>query len=220
MRLRSVGLQSLPVLIALRQNVLLRTVLQLWRLVATPSVALSVVLPRLPNREFLVESPLTVRIHWWKSPSSTDNTVKDPYRKRDAVRRDTTSILNKDHQGTLDPDEALANESYVFNSTTCAVLNPEGEVGPFYVNGEYVREDLTDGEIGVDIVLEAQLINVNTCEPLVGAWFDIWNCNSTGVYSGVQSSGNGNSNDASNLDNTALRGIQQSDDEGVVKFTC
>jgi protocatechuate 3,4-dioxygenase beta subunit len=58
-----------------------------------------------------------------------------------------------------------------------------------------------------------------TCEPLSGAWLDIWNCNSTGVYSGVQSNGNGNSGDASNLDNTALRGIQQTDSEGVAKFT-
>ncbi|KAK6200864.1 hypothetical protein LQW54_009448 [Pestalotiopsis sp. IQ-011] len=145
--------------------------------------------------------------------------VNNPYRKRAAVKRDTTSILNKDHEGTLDPTEAQADESYVFNSTTCAVLNPQGEVGPFYVEGEYVRSDVTDSEPGVEIIMEAQVIDVNTCEPLVGAWFDIWNCNSTGVYSGVQSSGNGNSNDATNLDNTALRGIQQTDDNGVVKFT-
>lgn len=48
---------------------------------------------------------------------------------------------------------------------------------------------------------------------------DIWNCNSTGVYSGVQSNGNGNYDDTTNLDNTALRGIQQTDDDGVVQFT-
>lgn len=43
--------------------------------------------------------------------------------------------------------------------------------------------------------------------------------NSTGVYSGVESSANGNSDDASNLDNIALRGIQQADDDGVVQFS-
>ncbi|KAH8682074.1 extracellular dioxygenase [Xylariales sp. PMI_506] len=145
--------------------------------------------------------------------------VANPYRKRSKVKRDTTSILNKDHEGTLDPTEAQADESYVFSSTTCAVLNPEGEVGPYYVPGEYVRSDVSDDEPGVEIILEAQLIDTNTCEPLVGAWFDIWNCNSTGVYSGVQESGNGNSADSSNLDNIALRGIQQSDSDGVVKFT-
>lgn len=37
--------------------------------------------------------------------------------------------------------------------------------------------------------------------------------------SGVQSSGNGNGDDASNLDKTFLRGIQQADSDGVVQFT-
>lgn len=34
----------------------------------------------------------------------------------------------------------------------------------------------------------------------------------------MEASGNGNSNDATNLDNTALRGIQQADSDGVVQF--
>lgn len=48
---------------------------------------------------------------------------------------------------------------------------------------------------------------------------DIWAANSTGVYGGVEANGNGNSDDASNLDNIALRGIQQTDDDGVVQFS-
>lgn len=43
--------------------------------------------------------------------------------------------------------------------------------------------------------------------------------NATGVYSGVQSGGNGNSADATNLNSTALRGIQQVDADGVAQFT-
>jgi protocatechuate 3,4-dioxygenase beta subunit len=39
-----------------------------------------------------------------------------------------------------------------------------------------------------------------------------------GVYSGVIASGNGNSNDDSNLDATFLRGLQKTDDEGVAQF--
>lgn len=38
------------------------------------------------------------------------------------------------------------------------------------------------------------------------------------MYSGVVANGNGNSADATNINNTFLRGIQQSDDDGVVKF--
>lgn len=64
----------------------------------------------------------------------------------------------------------------------------------------------------------AQFIDVNTCEPIPDLWWDVWNCNSTGVYSGVQDSSNGNGDDASNLDKTALRGIQKSDEDGVASF--
>lgn len=42
-------------------------------------------------------------------------------------------------------------------------------------------------------------------------------CNSTGVYSGVSSSGNGNG-DASNLNATFLRGLQQTDADGIAQF--
>lgn len=42
--------------------------------------------------------------------------------------------------------------------------------------------------------------------------------NATGVYSGVVASGNGNEADTTNLDNTFARGVQATDDEGVVSF--
>lgn len=59
--------------------------------------------------------------------------------------------------------------------------------------------------------------DANPNSQLVGA--DIWSANSTGVYGGVQSQGNGNYADTSNLDLTDLRGIQQADDDGVVQFS-
>lgn len=108
---------------------------------------------------------------------------------------------------------------YVFADDTCTVLNPEGEVGPYYVLGEYVRSDLVEDQEGVTIVSDLQFIDVSTCEPLAGVWADVWNANATGVYAGVQENGNGNENDASNLNATYLRGIQQADDDGVVQFT-
>lgn len=48
------------------------------------------------------------------------------------------------------------------------MLNPEGEVGPYYVLGEYVRSDITDDEPGVSVVADIQFIDVSTCEPLSG----------------------------------------------------
>ncbi|CRK38930.1 hypothetical protein BN1708_007906 [Verticillium longisporum] len=46
----------------------------------------------------------------------------------------------------------------------------------------------------------------------------MWHCNSTGVYSGVIANGNGDSSDESNIDNTWLRGIQETDSDGVAQF--
>lgn len=104
-----------------------------------------------------------------------------------------------------------------FTNQTC-ILSPEGEVGPFWVKGELNREDIVDGEPGVITYMHAQFIDVNTCEPIPDLWWDVWNCNSTGVYSGVQDSSNGNGDDASNLNRTNLRGLQQTDEDGIAQF--
>ena len=144
------------------------------------------------------------------------------YRKRNVVKRDTTSIANKDHNLTssVDIGQALSDPHYVFSAAGSTVLSPEGEVGPFYVPGELVRSDIREDEPGVVNIVEAQFIDVNTCEPVTDGWFDIWNANTTGTYSGVHSEMNqGDYDDLSNLNNTALRGIQPTDHEGVTKFT-
>lgn len=127
--------------------------------------------------------------------------------------------MKNHYDGTVNATAAVEDPSILFTSGGSTVLNPEGEIGPFYVLGEYVRSDIRNDEPGVDVVLEAQLIDVTTCEPLPDVYFDIWSANSTGVYSGVQTNMNGNGADASNLNNTALRGIQKSDADGVVSFT-
>jgi hypothetical protein len=62
------------------------------------------------------------------------------------------------------------------------------------------------------------MIDINTCEPVPQAYLELWHCNSTGVYSGIVANGNGDSTDATNLDASWLRGVQQSDEEGAVVF--
>lgn len=86
------------------------------------------------------------------------------------------------------------------------------------VAGEYVRQDLVEQQAGVDIVLDYQVIDVDTCEPVADVYLEMWHCNATGVYSGVISSGNGDSSDETNIDKTWLRGIQKTDDDGVAQF--
>ncbi|KAJ4396157.1 hypothetical protein N0V93_000376 [Gnomoniopsis smithogilvyi] len=128
------------------------------------------------------------------------------------------SDLNVSHLSTEDYDLSTS-ATELFSSNNSCVLSPEVTEGPYYVAGEYVRQNITDGQAGVDLTLDLQVLDIATCEPVVGVYTEIWHCNSTGVYSGVSANGNGNSaTDTSNLDATFLRGIQQTDDDGVALF--
>jgi protocatechuate 3,4-dioxygenase beta subunit len=132
--------------------------------------------------------------------------------------RDTSDVLATDHQSNLTGVTVDTDSSILFaNFSNTCVLAPEGEVGPFWVKGEYIRDDLTEDEPGVDLYLDAQFIDVSTCEPITDLYWDVWSANSTGVYSGVVAQNNGNSADTSNLDNTALRGIVETDEDGVAQ---
>lgn len=77
---------------------------------------------------------------------------------------------------------------------------------------------MTESQAGVPLYVDIQVIDTNTCEPLPNVALDFWHCNATGVYSGVVASGNGDSSDTSNLNATFLRGIQATDEDGVVQF--
>ncbi|KAJ4465636.1 Intradiol ring-cleavage dioxygenase [Lentinula edodes] len=142
----------------------------------------------------------------------------DSYRRHNGLRaRDTNITADTSHLSSANYTSGTP-ESTIFASNGTCILNPEGETGPYWVKGELIRSDLREEQPGVPITIEGQFVDVETCEPIVGLYWDIWNCNSTGVYSGLVAMGNGNSDDESNMNSTFLRGIQQTDDEGVVTF--
>ncbi|KAF2678779.1 aromatic compound dioxygenase, partial [Lentithecium fluviatile CBS 122367] len=136
---------------------------------------------------------------------------------RGLITRDTDSVLNTSHHSS-EQYTADTPASVLFASNNTCVLSPEAEIGPYWVPGEFIRSDLTDDQPGVPIILEGQFLDVETCEPIQGLYWDIWNCNSTGVYSGLVATGNGDSTDLSNYNATFLRGVQKSDEDGVVTF--
>ncbi|KAK6598939.1 hypothetical protein H4I96_08143 [Botrytis cinerea] len=87
---------------------------------------------------------------------------------------------------------------------------------PFYVTGEYIRADVREAAIqsGIDLILDIQVIDTSTCEPVSDVYVDFWYANSTGTYSGVT--------DASvpgNINATFARGIQATGSEGATQFT-
>lgn len=87
-------------------------------------------------------------------------------------KRDTDSVLATNHNATATLGYTLDTpESTIFATNTTCILTPEGETGPYWVKGELIRENLQEEEEGVSIVLEAQFLDVETCEPLTDLYW-------------------------------------------------
>ncbi|KAJ6088532.1 hypothetical protein N7486_009793 [Penicillium sp. IBT 16267x] len=132
--------------------------------------------------------------------------------------RDLDTVVNTSHKSNLTNVDVSTDPSVLFKSEATCILGPDVTQGPYYVSGELIRENLVEGQSGVPLYMDIQVLDTNTCEPLPNIYMDLWHCNATGVYSGIQASGNGDSSDAANLDATFLRGIQASNSDGVVQF--
>lgn len=68
-------------------------------------------------------------------------------------------------------------------SDSC-VLYPEQVEGPYYVDLDLVRQDITEGKEGVPLRLVLQVTDAQNCAPISGAAVDIWHCDAAGNYAG------------------------------------
>lgn len=143
--------------------------------------------------------------------------VKRGLTDRPLVRRDFSQVLETDHESTSDVSLG-SDERLLFADNSTCVLQPEVTQGPYYVDGEMIRSNITEDQVGVPLYLDIQLVDTSNCLPVPAVFMDIWHCNSTGIYSGVTAKSNGDGNDTSNLEATFLRGIQQTDANGVAQF--
>ncbi|MEV6480676.1 intradiol ring-cleavage dioxygenase [Streptomyces sp. NPDC051576] len=73
----------------------------------------------------------------------------------------------------------------------CYTLTSELVEGPYYIDADKIRRDVTEDQPGIPLVLDLKVIDAETCKPLRNAAVDIWHCNATGVYSGYESGGGG-----------------------------
>ncbi|WP_053063998.1 intradiol ring-cleavage dioxygenase [Caballeronia mineralivorans] len=80
------------------------------------------------------------------------------------------------------PASAQAAEST--HSSGLCLLSAEQEVGPYYIEDELLRSDITEGRAGVPLFLNIALVDARRCLPLANAIVDIWHCDALGVYSG------------------------------------
>ncbi|MFF8906157.1 intradiol ring-cleavage dioxygenase [Streptomyces olivaceoviridis] len=89
---------------------------------------------------------------------------------------------------------ALAVDASADDDTTadlCYTLTSETVEGPYYIDADEIRQDVTEDQDGIPLTLTLKVIDAETCEPLRNAAVDIWHCNAVGVYSGYEASGSG-----------------------------
>ncbi|KAH6659303.1 Intradiol ring-cleavage dioxygenase [Truncatella angustata] len=154
-------------------------------------------------------------------------------RKADVIaKRSQRLIERRVESGSLkQSDLSKRNElKYTTIQNDTCVLAPDTVWGPYGIDGEIIRHDLREissGQSGLDFYLDIGVIDIETCEPLPNAALTIWNCNSTGTYSGFTgidpdtasiADGWSTRSDGTTDDETFLRGIQITDEEGMAEF--
>ncbi|KAH7091000.1 aromatic compound dioxygenase [Auriculariales sp. MPI-PUGE-AT-0066] len=102
----------------------------------------------------------------------------------------TLSSINKrrvERRGFSGP-EVRADEE-VSPLALCTMVGQTTE-GPYYINNELFRTNVTDGQAGVPLKLHLTIMDVATCAILPSAFVEIWSANATGYYSGFTGSTN------------------------------
>jgi protocatechuate 3,4-dioxygenase beta subunit len=109
-----------------------------------------------------------------------------------------------------DAEAATSGLAAVDAGLVSCVLTPELTEGPYYVPGDKVRRNITEGKPGVPLLLRLKVLDVSTCRPIKGAAVDVWHCDAGGLYSEEAQLGTGSQ--------TFLRGIQRTDRNGLALF--
>jgi len=94
-------------------------------------------------------------------------------------------------------------------SSVSCVLTPEQTEGPYYISGEKLRRNITEGRPGTRLDLHLTVADATTCRPIKNAVVDIWHADAGGTYSGF---GAGASS------RTFMRGLQKTGANGLAVF--
>ena len=83
--------------------------------------------------------------------------------------------------------QAAADGAGLVAPNVC-LLTPETTEGPYYIDPDLVRADITEGLPGVPLELVLQVVDAD-CGPVEGARVDVWHCDAAGNYSGYRPAG-------------------------------
>lgn len=125
----------------------------------------------------------------------------------------TATVANAEPSAAASEPAATTLEP-VADDPVC-VLTPQATEGPFYFDSKLVRRDIVEDRVGTPLQMAVRVVRVDDgCEPLEGAFVDLWHADAAGVYSGYPGQLDGL--DTSGL--TFLRGIQATGADGIARF--
>ncbi|MEL7207144.1 MAG: hypothetical protein AAGK32_02760, partial [Actinomycetota bacterium] len=93
--------------------------------------------------------------------------------------------------------------------------SPESTAGPFPLDEQLVRADITEGYPGHRLRLGLRVLD-GQCLPVAGAAVEIWHTDASGDYSAFADAGSGKDEGPGT---TFMRGTQQVNDDGIAEFT-
>ncbi|MFF8398516.1 intradiol ring-cleavage dioxygenase [Streptomyces sp. NPDC016172] len=118
--------------------------------------------------------------------------------------------------GTRSPDgRAAAPDTAPVAAAAVCTLTKEVTEGPYYLDGQYVRSDISEDKTGIPLKLTLTVVDDDTCAPLENALVEIWHSDALGEYSGFV--GNNGHDEPDN--GTFLRGGVLTDSRGVAEIT-
>ncbi|KOU63759.1 dioxygenase [Streptomyces sp. MMG1533] len=91
---------------------------------------------------------------------------------------------------TASADEATSTATASSTSSTaevCYKLTSETTEGPYYIDADKIRRDITEDKEGIPLTLTLKVIDSETCKPISNAAVDVWHCDALGIYSGYES---------------------------------
>lgn len=147
---------------------------------------------------------------------TTENHTKQLITRRDSLLRAGGVLATALGAGAwqsgafTDEAEAGVGPAGVASGIVSCVLAPEQTVGPYYLDLEQVRQNITEGRPGVALTLRLTVVDASTCKPIKSAVVDVWHCDASGTYSGFAQEGTAGK--------TYLRGIQRTNASGVATF--
>lgn len=101
-----------------------------------------------------------------------------------------------------------------FAALGSCILLPEKTAGPYPLDEQFERRDITEGLPGNQLRLGLRVLD-EECAAVAGAKVEIWHCDATGDYSAFTDNGGGKDEGEGS---TFLRGTQTANDEGIVEF--